>query len=118
MAAFACLLSDLELGARQTLHLLDPRPPVSAPAPPRRGRPRRHDARAVALQVLFAFEEITGGKATIRVAEATAWPYGKFAHGPFVELLGDVFCALGLDASPEHHARQAITEKNSLAEVD
>jgi hypothetical protein len=67
-----------------------------------RGRTPNRLAIGIARILAFDYEELTGKPPTIRTLN------GK-AYGPFLNLVTDVFNALGLEARPEAMAKKAIT---------
>jgi len=64
------------------------------------GRPMKKAAPAVARQARRSYETLTGERATVITR------HGR-AEGPFIAFLGDLFDALGIEASPETQARAA-----------
>jgi hypothetical protein len=69
------------------------------------GRPRALLPTGIARILAFNYQELTGKRPTIIIDDS----YGSPASGPFLELVTEVFNALGVDdASPNSMARSAI----------
>ena len=70
-----------------------------------KGRPEARLSSGIARILAFNYQELTGNKPTINV---DPYSHGHKAYGPFLDFVKDVFNALGVRASPEASAREAI----------
>ena len=100
-------VEDLPLGARRALNSANLEMMIEiSKAPAVGGRPREDFAAEVAGFVAEEYRRLTGRKPTVPVRERDAR-----AYGPFLELVRDVFAALGIKASPVVWARHAVAPR-------
>jgi hypothetical protein len=76
--------------------------------PPNRGAKVKAGPRKIALAVAEHYYRLTGDKPTVDTRQIdTDYDKGSESYGPFLDLLTEVFAALGVKASPESQAKIA-----------
>ena len=82
---------------------------ASDTVPNKTENPKKQTARDVTKMAAASYERLTGKQSSY-----TGDPDGGHAHGPFLDLLNDLFLVLEIDASAESQMKEFIKERNRL----
>jgi len=105
-AGFWKLRTELTLLCQQAVEAANLADVSKISPEPTRGRPREPQSYGIAKILAYEFQRVTGKSPTISVPSDTS----KKAGGPFIGLIKAVFSTIGINASHEAVAKQAIKD--------